>query len=70
MSKNIFLRRFFAGIFAVFIFSALFGLAQARIVESVSILMAAPFADATKDLVKQFARQASIIYSLSLLSAR
>ncbi len=54
MSTNIFLRRFFAGIFSVFIFSALFGLAQARIVESVSILMAAPFADATQDLVKQF----------------
>lgn len=57
MSKNIFLRRFFAGIFAVFIFSALFGLAQARIVQSVSILMAAPFADATKDLVKQFNKE-------------
>ena len=57
MSKNIFLRRFFAGIFAVFICSALFGLAQARIVESVSILMAAPFADATKDLVKQFNKE-------------
>jgi multiple sugar transport system substrate-binding protein len=53
MSKNIFLRRFLAGIFAVFICSALFGLAQARIVESVSILMAAPFADATQDLVKK-----------------
>ena len=57
MSTNIFLRRFFAGIFSVFIFSALFGLAQARIVESVSILMAAPFADATQDLVKQFNKE-------------
>ena len=57
MSTNIFLRRFFAGIFAVFIFSALFGLAQARIVESVSILMAAPFADATHDLVEQFNKE-------------
>ena len=54
MSTNIFLRRFFAGIFAVFICSALFGLAQAKTIESVSILMAAPFADATQDLVKQF----------------
>ena len=57
MSKNIFIRRFFAGIFAVFICSALFGLAQARIVESVSILMAAPFADATQNLVKQFNKE-------------
>ena len=57
MSKNIFLRRFLASIFAVFICSALFGLAQARTVESVSILMAAPFADATQDLVKQFNKE-------------
>ena len=57
MITNIFLRRFFAGIFAVIICSALFGLAQARIVESVSILMAAPFADATQDLVKQFNKE-------------
>ena len=54
MSKNIFIRRFLAGIFAVFICSACFGLVQARTIESVSFLMAAPFADATQELVKQF----------------
>jgi multiple sugar transport system substrate-binding protein len=54
MSKYIFIRRFLAGIFAVFICSACFGLVQARTIESVSFLMAAPFADATQELVKQF----------------
>ena len=54
MSRNAFLRRLLGSIFAVFICSALFGLAQAKTIESVSILMAAPFADATQDLVKQF----------------
>ena len=57
MSKNIFIRRFLAGIFAVFICSACFGLVQARTIESVSLLMAAPFADATKDLVQQFNKE-------------
>ncbi|MEJ6657461.1 MAG: ABC transporter substrate-binding protein, partial [Synechococcus sp. ChSW.bin.154] len=41
----------------VLICSAGFGLAQARTIESVSCLMAAPFADATQDLVKQFNRK-------------
>lgn len=54
MSRNAFLRRLLGSIFAVFICSALFGLAQAKTIESVSILMAAPFADATQDLVQQF----------------
>ena len=57
MSKNIFIRRFLAGIFAVFICSACFSLVQAKTIESVSFLMAAPFADATQELVKQFNKE-------------
>ena len=54
MCQNHFIRRSLASLFVVLIFSICFGLVQARTVESVSILMAAPFADATKNLVKQF----------------
>ena len=41
----------------ILIASTCFGLVQARTTESVSFLMAAPFADATQDLVKQFNRE-------------
>ncbi len=57
MIKNIFLRRLLVSLSAVLICSACFGLVQARSIESVSFLMAAPFADATQDLVKQFNRE-------------
>ena len=54
MIQIIFLRRLLATLIALVISSACFGLVQARTVESVSFLMAAPFADATEDLVRQF----------------
>ncbi|QNI76479.1 ABC transporter substrate-binding protein [Synechococcus sp. MVIR-18-1] len=54
MRENQFIRRILASLFVVLICSAGFGLAQAKTVESVSFLMAAPFADATQDLVQQF----------------
>ncbi len=57
MIKNIFFRRLLVSLSAVLICSACFGLVQARSIESVSFLMAAPFADATQDLVKQFNRE-------------
>ena len=54
MRENQFFRRILASLFVVLICSAGFGLAQAKTVETVSFLMAAPFADATQDLVQQF----------------
>ena len=54
MRENQFYRRILASLFVVLICSAGFGLAQAKTVETVSFLMAAPFADATQDLVQQF----------------
>ena len=54
MNQSTFIRRIFASLFAVLICSAGFGLVRARTIESVTFLMAAPFADATRDLVKQF----------------
>ena len=54
MKQSTFIRRIFASLFAVLICSAGFGLVRARTIESVTFLMAAPFADATRDLVKQF----------------
>ena len=57
MKQNLFIRRILASLFVVLICSAGFGLAWARTIESVSFLMAAPFADATEDLVKQFNKE-------------
>ena len=57
MNKNIFLRRLLATMIAIFCCSAIFSFVHARTIESVSFLMAAPFADATQDLVKQFNRE-------------
>lgn len=54
MKQSTFIRRILASLFAVLICSAGFGLVRARTIESVTFLMAAPFADATRDLVKQF----------------
>ena len=54
MRENQFFLRILASLFVVLICSAGFGLAQAKTVETVSFLMAAPFADATQDLVQQF----------------
>ena len=54
MKQSTFIRRILAYLFAVLICSAGFGLVRARTIESVTFLMAAPFADATRDLVKQF----------------
>ena len=54
MKKIIFLRRILVAVVVVLIASGFFGLVQAQTVQSVSFLMAAPFADATQDLVKQF----------------
>ena len=54
MKQSTFIRRIFASLFAVLICSAGFGLVRARTIESVTFLMASPFADATRDLVKQF----------------
>ena len=54
MKQSTFIRRILASLFAVLICSAVFGLVRARTIESVTFLMAAPFADATRDLVKQF----------------
>ena len=54
MKQSTFIKRIFASLFAVLICSAGFGLVRARTIESVTFLMAAPFADATRDLVKQF----------------
>ena len=54
MRENQFFRRILASLFIVLICSAGFGLAQIKTVETVSFLMAAPFADATQDLVQQF----------------
>ncbi len=57
MIKNIFLRRLLASLIAVSVISTCFSLVQAKSIESVSFLMAAPFADATQDLVKQFNKE-------------
>ena len=57
MRHSHFIRRILATLFIVVIFSAGFGIVQARSIETVSFLMAAPFADATQDLVKQFNRE-------------
>ena len=54
MKQSTFIKKFLASLFAVLICSAGFGLVRARTIESVTFLMAAPFADATRDLVKQF----------------
>ena len=54
MKQSTFIKRILASLFAVLICSAVFGLVRARTIESVTFLMAAPFADATRDLVKQF----------------
>ena len=54
MRHSHFIRRIIATLFIVLICSAGFGIAQAGSIESVSFLMAAPFADATQDLVMQF----------------
>ena len=54
MKQSTFIKRFLASLIAVLICSAGFGLVRARTIESVTFLMAAPFADATRDLVKQF----------------
>ena len=57
MNLNMFLRRVLVSLSVVLICTACIGLVQARSIESVSFLMAAPFADATQDLVKQFNRE-------------
>jgi multiple sugar transport system substrate-binding protein len=57
MRQVYFIRTILASLFAVLICSAGFGLAWARTIESVSFLMAAPFADASQDLVKQFNKE-------------
>ena len=54
MKQSTFIKKILASLFAVLICSAVFGLVRARTIESVTFLMAAPFADATRDLVKQF----------------
>ncbi len=54
MKQSTFIKKILASLFAVLICSAGFGLVRARTIESVTFLMAAPFADATRDLVKQF----------------
>ena len=54
MRKNYFIWQILASLVIVLICSTGFALARVRAIESVSFLMAAPFADATKDLVKQF----------------
>ena len=54
MKQSTFIKRILSSLFAVLICSAGFGLVRARTIESVTFLMAAPFADATRDLVKQF----------------
>ena len=57
MIKNAYLSWLLATLIALFIFSSCFGIVKARTIESVSFLMAAPFADATQDLVKQFNKE-------------
>ena len=57
MNLNMFLRRVLVSLSVVLVCTACIGLVQARSIESVSFLMAAPFADATQDLVKQFNRE-------------
>ena len=54
MRKNYFIWQILASLVIVLSCSTGFALARVRAIESVSFLMAAPFADATKDLVKQF----------------
>ena len=67
MTKVIFSRRLLGLFIAVLICSTSFGLVQATTIESVSFLMAAPFADATQDLVKQFNQEHRGVINLKVI---
>ena len=67
MTKVIFSRRLLGLLIAVLICSTSFGLVQATTIESVSFLMAAPFADATQDLVKQFNQEHRGVINLKVI---
>ena len=67
MTKVIFPRRLLGLLIAVLICSTSFGLVQATTIESVSFLMAAPFADATQDLVKQFNQEHRGVINLKVI---
>ena len=67
MTKVIFSRRLLGLLIAVLICSTSLGLVQATTIESVSFLMAAPFADATQDLVKQFNQEHRGVINLKVI---
>ena len=67
MTKVIFPRRLLGLLIAVLICSTSFALVQATTIESVSFLMAAPFADATQDLVKQFNQEHRGVINLKVI---
>ena len=67
MTKVIFPKRLLGLLIAVLICSTSFGLVQATTIESVSFLMAAPFADATQDLVKQFNQEHRGVINLKVI---
>ena len=67
MTKVISSRRLLGLFIAVLICSTSFGLVQATTIESVSFLMAAPFADATQDLVKQFNQEHRGVINLKVI---
>ena len=67
MTKVIFPRRLLGLLIAVLICSTSFALVQATTIETVSFLMAAPFADATQDLVKQFNQEHRGVINLKVI---
>ena len=67
MTKVIFPKRLLGLLIAVLICSTSLGLVQATTIESVSFLMAAPFADATQDLVKQFNQEHRGVINLKVI---